>query len=133
MKFKLLLFLGIFGVLCAFDSYTFAQAPTRIKFRRGAVSAEVTGTLNSFNSIRHYVLRVRGGQTINTEQIGGEVRPITISLIDPNGVEAGDSDASCNNRREVAPTKAGDYQIEVIQCRKAEPWRGRFTFRVTVR
>ncbi|MFX5302173.1 hypothetical protein ABTD13_18150, partial [Acinetobacter baumannii] len=60
-------------------------------------------------------------------------RRISISLKDPDGRDAGDSDASCNARKEVTPTVAGDYRIEVIECRKAEPWRGRFTIRVTVR
>ncbi|HKP70512.1 MAG TPA: hypothetical protein VJV05_14590 [Pyrinomonadaceae bacterium] len=127
------LFLSCVAVVFFLSSTVSGQGPTRIKFRKGAVKADVSGTLNSFNSIRRYVIRVRSGQTISTEQIGGEGRPITISLTGPNDEDAGDSDASCNNRREIAPTKAGDYHIEVIECRKAEPWRGRFTFRVTVR
>jgi hypothetical protein len=133
MKGKISCLIGVVSLLLFLSCFVSAQAPTRIKFRRGAISADVSGTLNSFNSIRRYVIRVRSGQTIRTEQIGGDHRPITISLTDPNEEDAGDSDASCNNRREIAPTKAGDYHIEVIECRKAEPWRGRFTFRVTVR
>jgi hypothetical protein len=110
-----------------------SHAQTRINFRRGAVSANVSGTLNSFRSKRTYVIRVRDGQTLTTRQIGGSSRPITIFIKDPDGNEVGDSDASCNNRREITPTVAGNYTIEVIECRKADPWRGRFTFRVTVR
>jgi hypothetical protein len=45
----------------------------------------------------------------------------------------GDSDASCNNRREISPTVAGDYRIEVVECQKADRWRGRFYLRVSVR
>ena len=110
-----------------------SHAQTRINFRRGAVSANVSGTLNSFRSKRTYRIRVRDGQTLTTRQIGGSSRPITIFVKDPDGNEVGDSDASCNNRREITPTVAGNYTIEVIECRKADPWRGRFTFRVTVR
>ena len=110
-----------------------AQAPTRIKFKRGAVRADVSGNLNSFESKRIYLIKVRAGQTLRTEQIGRTSRPITIFIQDPYGNNVGDSDASCNNRRETFPTIAGDYRIEVIECRKADPWRGRFTFRVTVR
>ena len=110
-----------------------SHAQTRIDFRRGAVSASVSGTLNSYRSKRTYVIRVRDGQTLSTRQVGGSNRPITIFIKDPDGNEVGDSDASCNNRKEITPTVAGDYRIEVIECRKADPWRGRFTFRVTVR
>jgi hypothetical protein len=65
--------------------------------------------------------------------VGDSPRRITIFVKDPNGNDIGDSDASCNNRREISPTEAGDYTIEVVECRKADPWRGRFTFRVAVR
>ena len=108
------------------------QAPERIKFQRGSVSSEVTGTLNSYGNVRTYLIRVRKGQTIRTEQISGS--SISITITDPNGTDVeGDSDASCNNRRKISPTVAGDYYIEVVECRKADEWRGRFTFRVTVR
>lgn len=110
-----------------------ADAQTRIRFGRGAARANVSGTLNGFRSRRVYLIRVRNGQTLRTEQVGGSRRPITISIKDPGGNDVSDSDASCNNRKEVSPTEAGDYRIEVVECRKADPWRGRFTFRVTVR
>ena len=110
-----------------------AGAQTRIRFARGAVRANVSGTLNSYRTKRVFVIRVREGQTLRTEQVGYRSGPITISVIDPNGDYVGDSDASCNNRKEISPTTAGDYRIEVVECRKADPWRGRFTFRVTVR
>ncbi len=111
----------------------FAQAPTRIRFGRGAVKADVYGTLNSFRDKQVFVIRVRAGQTLKTEQIGLTGGPITIFVKDSAGNVVGDSDASCNNQREITPTAAGDYTIEVVKCQKADPWRGRFTFRVTVR
>jgi hypothetical protein len=121
---------GLILIIC---TTALAQTPTRIKFRRGAVSANVSGTLNSLTSKRVYTIRVREGQTLRTEQVGGASRRITIFMKDPNADEVGDLDASCNNRREISPTLSGDYIIEVIECRKADPWRGRFTFRLTVR
>jgi len=123
----------VVAILLLLSSASFAQPATRIKFSRGAVRANVAGTLSSYRSKRVYVIRVREGQTLRTEQIGPSQRRITIFVKDPNGNDIGDSDASCNNRREISPTEAGDYTIEVVECRKADPWRGRFTFRVTVR
>jgi hypothetical protein len=120
-------------VLLIVSSATVAQTRTRIKFRPRAVTTVVGGNLSSFRGKRTYVIRVRAGQTLRTEQSGARSRPITIYVKDPAGQEVGYSDASCNNRREISPTEAGDYTIEVVECRKADPWRGRFTFRVTVR
>jgi hypothetical protein len=114
-------------------SNALAQQTTRIKFRRGAIHADVSGTLNSFRSKRVFVIKVRDGQTLRTEQFGSASRRITIFVKDATGNDVGDADASCNDRKEVSPTVAGDYTIEVVECQKADPWRGRFTFRVTVR
>jgi len=115
-----------------FSMTSFAQRPTRIKFARGARSAVVSGTLNGYRSSRNFVIRVRAGQTLSTEQVGDH-HDITITVAGPNGDDVGDSDASCNNRREITPTTAGDYQISVVECLKADVWRGQFKFRVTVR
>ena len=124
------LFLILVGFLAVTES---TDAQTRIRFARGAVRANVSGVLNSYQSKRTYVIRVRAGQTLKTEQRGSNQRPVTISIKDPNGNDVGDADASCNDRKELSPTVAGDYLIAVIECRKADPWRGSFTFRVTVR
>jgi hypothetical protein len=123
----------ILATIVGIGFVTEADAQTRIRFRRGAVRADVSGTLNSFRGKRTYVIRVREGQTLSTRQIGGATRPITISIKNPSGSYVGDSDASCNSRSEITPTVAGDYVIEVVECQKADPWRGSFTFRVTVR
>ena len=109
-----------------------AQRATRIRFAHGAIRADVSGTLGNYRDKRNFVINVCAGQTIRTEQIGGS-HPITIFIKDPNGEGVGDSDASCNNRREIAPTVAGDYRIQVVECQKADPWRGRFRFRVSVK
>ena len=108
-----------------------AQTPTRIKFARGAVSASVTGKLTGFSDKKTYVIKVRAGQTLRTRQTGKNY--ITISIKDPNGDDVSDADASCNDRKEVTPTVAGDYVLTVVQCQKADEWRGTFRFRVTVR
>jgi hypothetical protein len=110
---------------------TEADAQARIKFRRGTYGSVVSGTLRNWNDRRTFVLKVREGQTLKTEQVGNPY--ITIFVREPSGDIVGDSDASCNDRREITPTVAGDYKIEVVECRKADPWRGRFRFRVTVR
>ena len=128
MTYKLLI---AFLIVCCASLNLDAQ--TRIRFARGATRTDVSGTLNGFRSKRTYVIRVRPGQTLRTQQVGGSRRPITISVKDPGGNDVSDADASCNNRKEISPTEAGDYTIEVVECQKADPWRGRFTFRVTVR
>ena len=108
-----------------------AQMPTRIKFARGAVSANETGRLTGFDDSKTYVIKVRAGQTLRTQQTGRNY--ITISIKDPNGEDVTDSDASCNNRKEVKPTLSGDYLLTVVECQKADKWRGTFRFRITVR
>lgn len=111
---------------------TTSQAPERITFARGSISAVVTGRLGGHRDQRSFVLRVRSGQTISTEQLGGS-DPITITITDPDGNNVGDMDASCNNRRQVTPTIAGDYLLTVVECEKADEWRGRFRFRISVK
>jgi hypothetical protein len=109
-----------------------AQRSVRIKFARGAENKVVTGDLNGYRSSRTYVIRVRDGQTLSTKQVGDD-HQITIFITNANGEDVGDSDASCNNRREVKPTDAGDYRIRVVECQKADSWKGQFKFRITVR
>jgi hypothetical protein len=124
---------ALLGLVLLLSSIAVSQTPTRIQFRSGAIHADVSGTLNGAKSRRSYIIKVRAGQTLTTEQRGDSPRRITISVKDPAGNDVGDSDASCNSRREISPTLAGDYRIEVVECLKADPWRGRFTFRVAVR
>ena len=112
-------------------TFAFAQHATRIQFAHGATSKVVSGTLNGYKDKRNFVIRVRAGQTLHTEQVGNH--SITIFIADPSGQDTDDSDASCNNRREVTPTVAGDYHIQVVECMKADRWKGTFKFRVTVR
>ena len=120
---------AIFVLLLA--TFVSAQHATRIQFAHGATSKVVSGTLNGYKDKRNFVIRVRAGQTLHTEQVGNNT--ITIFVADPSGQDTDDSDASCNNRREVTPTVAGDYHIQVVECMKADSWKGTFKFRVTVK
>jgi hypothetical protein len=109
----------------------FAQKAQRITFKRGAKQATVRGTLYSYKGQRVYLVRVRAGQILKTEQVG-EGHAITIAVLGPDGEIAADSDASCNNRKQTEETVAGDYKIIVSECSKADPWRGTFKFKVRV-
>jgi len=120
------------GVICLSSSAVLAQKTTRIRFTKGATKATVSGTLNGYRSRRVFIIKVRSGQTLSTTQVGNS-HDITIYIKNPAGDDVGDSDASCNNRREINPTDAGDYQINVVECQKADAWKGSFRFRVTVR
>jgi len=112
-----------------------AQKAVRINFRKGAKTATVSGYLNGYKDKKVFVIRVRRGQTLQTEQIKSEnsTRYVTVFIDTPTGEEAGDSDASCNSDKLIEPTRAGDYRITVGECRKADAWRGRFRLRVTVK
>lgn len=127
-----ILFITVLISLFFFSVSTLGQKPTRISFAKGAVSKTVVGNLNGYKSTRNYLIHVRAGQTLSTEQVG-DSHDITIVIEGPSGEDVGDSDASCNNRREITPTVAGDYKIQVVECRKADAWRGQFKLRVTVR
>lgn len=107
-----------------------AQGPVRIRFKKRAESSTVRGTLSGYKDSRAFLIRVRPGQTLRTEQVGDN--EITVYVTDPTGENVGDSDASCNNRREIRPTIAGDYKLIVVECQKADDWRGSFRFRVSV-
>jgi len=129
---------GKFVILIAFAllvlGFTNISAQERITFKRGAKQAVVTGYLKNYRGKKVFVIRVRRGQTLRTEQLnrnstGG---PVTVAIKAPNGEYVGDSDASCNNRKEISPTVAGDYRIIVVECMKADPWRGNFRLKIRV-
>lgn len=132
---KTIKILIVASILFVFSATVLAQKATRVKFRKGATSATVSGTLASYKSKRFFVIRLRAGQTLRTEQIKSDssTRYITVVVKNPRGKIVGDSDASCNNDKEVAPTQAGDYRIEVVECQKADAWRGSFKLKVSVK
>lgn len=130
MKTKNILILAFAVLICSAPA--FAQRATRITFKRGAASATVSGTMSGYKSSRTYVIRVREGQTLTTEATG--IRHLTIAVEPPPGsTYEQDMAADCHDRNEVTPTVAGDYKITVVECLKADPFKGRFTFKVTVR
>jgi hypothetical protein len=108
-----------------------APAQTRVNFAPGATSAVVTGQLNGFNSRRVFLIRVRRGQRLRVEQIGS-AHPVSTTLEDPAGEDVSDMDASCNSHKDVSPTRRGDYTLTVGECRKADPWRGKFRLRIRI-
>ena len=107
---------------------------TRIKFARGAYSAIVTGKQNGFKSEEFYIIRVGKEQTMNIEQIDRkDSQYVSVYITAPNGNNANDMDASCHSQATVSPTIAGDYKIKVVECNKADPWKGRYKLKVTVK
>ncbi len=118
-------------VIMTFSAIAFGQSQ-RIKFARGATSAVVTGNLSGYKSKRTFVIKVRAGQKLTTAQVGSNA--ITVDIKPPAGSTwEPDMAADCHNRHEVEPTDAGDYILTVTECQKADPWRGKFRLRVTVR
>ena len=112
-----------------------AQKATRIEFYKDSTGATVSSKLRSYKDRKVYVVKVRQGQTLKIEQIkdNSAANFITVSIKNPSGKVVGDSDASCNNRKEITPTVAGDYTITIYECQKADAWRGRFRLKVTVK
>lgn len=106
----------------------------RIQFAKGASSAIVTGKLADFDSEQNYVIGVGKGQTMTVEQLDKKSDgKVSIYITDPKGENANDMDLSCHSNAAVKPTIAGDYNIQVIECKKADPWKGKFAFKVTVK
>lgn len=105
----------------------------KIEFAEGATSAVAVGTLNNYKDSKDFAISVKQGQTLRTEQVKDDksLKYITVAISDPSGKFVGDSDASCNNRKEIKPTVAGDYHIKVTECMKADEWNGEFKLKVS--
>jgi hypothetical protein len=121
--------------VCAWDkkASSKASAATRIKFARGAVSATVTGKLSGFDGEQNYVISVGKGQTMKVDQMNDGSHYTSVYLTAPNGEEVGDLAADCHNHRVIKPTATGDYTIRVVECMKADPWKGSYRLKVTVK
>ena len=106
----------------------------RINFKQGATSAVVTGNLSSYKDSKDFVIEVKQGQTLKTEQVKDDksLQYITVNIKNPSGETVGDMDLSCHNRYEISPTVAGDYHLNVTECKKADEWRGQFKLKVSV-
>lgn len=133
MKYLQILVVLVFALLVSTE--VSAQKATRIIFNKNATAATVSGSLKSYADKKVFVIKVRQGQTLSTEQIKSETSTsyVTVSIKDPSGEIVGDEDASCNSSQEAAPTVAGDYTITVVECQKADAWSGNFVLKVTVK
>ena len=107
---KIFQYSAVAVILLVTATFAFSQKAQRITFKRGTKQKIVTGNLYSYKSRKVFVIRVRSGQTLRTEQDKSDASNhyITVYVKAPNGEDVGDSDASCNNRREISPTLAGD-------------------------
>ncbi len=87
--------------------------------------------MTGFGPKRVYVIRVKAGQTLTTENAGDNY--ITVDIKAPKGsTYEPDLAANCHDQHEVTPTAAGDYIIAGTECQKADPWKGTFKFKVIV-
>ncbi len=105
-----------------------------IKFQPGATSEIVTGNLTGYTDSKSFLIAVKSGQTLNTEQLkeaNDSTAYVTVVVADSSGKYLGDSDASCNNRKAIKVTAAAEYRITVTECTKAEPWNGQFKLKVS--
>jgi len=124
--------IAVFVLITPGSAGVFGQKPVRVSFKPGATTATVSGSLNGFKTERKFVIRVRAGQTLSTEQISG--KPVTVWISTPSGESYDeDMDLSCHDRRQVQPTSLGDYILTLKECEKADPWKGSFRLRIKVR
>jgi hypothetical protein len=109
-----------------------AQRATRVNFKRGAHSAVVTGALSGYKGSRIFLIRVKAGQTMKIESIGRNL--VSTFLEGPPGSSyEQDMAADCHSYATVDSTDAGDYKLTVTECKKADPWKGTFRVRISVR
>lgn len=117
----------------------FARPVKRITFKKGATKTVVTGYLNGFKDKQVYLIKVRAGQVLRVESEG-----LTVSIVSPKGETFFKSDLSCHSdaettadysdrRRGSNKTIAGDYKIIVAECLKADPFKGKFKLKVSVK
>lgn len=116
--------------LLIFSIPAFAQKATRVTFKRGATSATISGSLNSYKSKRVFLLKVRDGQTLTIQTVKGGV---SVYVEVPPGAVEQDLAADCHGDSEITPTTAGDYKISVVECQKVDQWKGTFKVKVTVK
>jgi hypothetical protein len=129
---KLILFSVVVLTLALAAGTVSAQRATRVHFARGARSTVITGYLSNYKQSRTFLIHVRAGQTMKVEGIGN--RAVSTFLEGPPGSNyEQDMAADCHSRADVDKTDAGDYKLSVRECSKADPWRGTFKVRITVR
>ena len=102
----------------------------RITFKKGATTAVVTGKLMGYKGEVNYVIRLRAGQRL---QISSDKSITLAEVANPAGEDVVDRAANCNGMADVSPTVAGDYKITVVECQKADAWRGTFKLKIVVK
>lgn len=106
----------------------------RISFAKGKSNATVSGNLSGFDDEKNYVMTVGKGQTMTVKSLDKQSDGrVSLYITDPKGENANDMDLSCHSNATVKPTLAGDYKIQVVECKKADPWKGKYTFSVNVK
>ncbi len=128
--FSLVLALAIFALPLAAN----AQKVQRIKFKKGATSTIVTGSLKNYQDKLRYVINLRAGQTFEIEQIGKTGNHyVSVYVTALKGEDDGGLDASCHSNYRLDKTVAGDHKFEVVECQKADEWKGTFKLKITVK
>ena len=138
MKRKLFVTAFALFLLALTQHFAVAQKPaaaTRVKFAKGATTAIVVGRLRNFKDRAAFVIRVKKGQTLEVNQLGGGKNTglVYLNISNPAGEDASDGEANCNNRKRIENTAVGDYRIDVTECGKADAWRGAFRLKFTVK
>ena len=112
----------------------FGQKVQRIKFKKGATSAIVTGSLKNYKDKLRYVIDLRAGQSLEIEQIGKAGNHyVSVYFTALKGEDDGGLDASCHSNYRLEKTVAGDHKFEVVECQKADKWKGTFKLKITVK
>jgi hypothetical protein len=109
-----------------------SSAQTRVKFKKGATSAVLSGKLSNYKQKRVFLVRVHNFQKLEIRDIGSHAVSIWVEGPPASGYEQ-DLAADCHGQTDVSPTAAGDYKLTVQECQKVDQWRGKFKVKVTVR
>jgi hypothetical protein len=121
--------LSLLLILIVFSTTVFARPVKRIKLPKGKTEITVTGKLNGFKDSQTYLINLRDDQTFTVESVGDN--RITIFVYDSSGENLNDLAADCHDNFSLPKTKKGDYKIVVTECKKADPWKGTFKFKVS--
>lgn len=106
----------------------------RINFVKGADHAIITGNLSGFEDVQYFVVDAAKGQTMTVEQLDQQgAGLVSVYVTAPNGANANDMDLSCHSNATISPTIDGDYGIKVVECKKADPWKGVYGIKVTIK
>ena len=103
-----------------------SAADERIRFKRGAISAQATGYLNGSHEVC-YLLKARSGQHMKVEADAKGSTVIEVAA--PSGKKEGEP----GGEFEQDLSETGDYRICVSESDRGEHWKGQFKLTVEVR